>query len=537
MFRRESHAPVPEIAMPRAIAATPPLPAGSPVAPRLREHGNILVDQTVVAHYLGELLRVFGWLLLLPLVFWTLDGEVRQGWGGAEAYLVPGLLSLLLGEMGHRVRSDADPTVRDAMVITGLAWLVTSWLAAVPFQILLHKPFIDAWFESVSGLTTTGITVFEGLDAMPRSILLWRSQIQWVGGLGILTFFLAVALRNGSTAANLFSSEGHKIGGARPVPSIHQTVRILWGIYLLWTVVPGLAFWLLGMSPFDALCHSLTAISTGGFSTHDASVGWFAAQGLRRAGWLELAVIVTMLAGGMNFLVHFKILTGERRALWRDFEMRWYWGLVLAFTGLIVLDHWLHAPGARHTLAALPHAGRTALFQVASMISSTGYATRDIGAAWFPALSKQLFLLLMIIGGCVGSTAGGIKVLRLGILLQMLRNQVHRLTAPRRAALPVVVAGKPVPTPELVRVGALLAGWLVLIAVGAGVTAMFSHLDAWQSFSGMASAVGNMGPFYFSVHAMAGLGGIIKFTYIIGMLAGRLEILPLIVLLSRTTWR
>ena len=505
--------------------------------PPLRERSNLLVDQSVVARYLGELLAVFGWLLLVPLVFWTVDGEVHQGWGGAEAYLLPGLLSLLLGWLGRRVRTTAAPTVRDAMVITALGWLVTGWLAAIPFQVLLHKSFVDAWFEAVSGLTTTGITVFEGLDAMPRSILLWRSLIQWVGGLGILTFFLAVALRNGSTAANLFASEGHKIGGSRPVPSIHQTVRILWGIYLLWTVVPGVAFLLLGMNPFDAVCHALTAISTGGFSTHDASVGWWAANGAATAPWLELAVTVTMLAGGMNFLVHYKTLTGQRSALWRDFEMRWYWGIVAAFTGLIVLDHWLHAPGVRHALADLPGAARTALFQVASMISSTGYATRDIGAPWFPALSKQLFLLLMIVGGCVGSTAGGIKVLRLGILMQMLRNQVHRLTAPRGAALPVVVAGKPVPTPELVRVGALLAGWLVLVAVGAGITAMFSHLDAWQALSGMASAVGNMGPFYFSVHTMAGLPAVIKLTYIVGMLAGRLEILPLIVLLSRTTWR
>lgn len=494
--------------------------------------------QSHILSYLGSILWVVGVLMILPLIpfFWYYESEVHllTVW----AFLIPAIASIILGILAQRIGSARTPNVRDAMVITAVGWLLIGLVGGVPYMIGLHKNFFDAFFESVSGFTTTGITVFEGLDTMSRSILFWRSLTQWLGGLGILTFFLAVIFRGNSVASSLFGAEGHKISTTRPVPGIFHTIRILWGIYIMFTLVSLAAFRMGGMNFFDALNHSLTCISTGGFSTHDASVGFYAGHHFAHAGFLEYVFIIIMLAGGMNFLVHYRVLTGKVKTLVNDFEMRWYWGVIFGATVLIILDHLLHFSFDVHMgFREGESLFRTVLFQVASLVTSTGYATKDINAAFFPALSKQIFLMLMIIGGCVGSTAGGIKMLRLGTLARMFGNQVFRIIAPRRAVTPLVIRGKRIEDHEIERISALFFSWFALIFIGAGITAMFSDLNSWQSISGMASALGNMGPFYFSVHKMAALHRVIKLTYTLGMLAGRLEILPIAILFSRSTWK
>lgn len=495
-------------------------------------------ERAFILSYLGALLTVTGVLMYLPLIFfWAFNEAVGFGMS-AWTFFLPATICVCLGVLAQKKIAMETPSVRDAMIITALGWILVALAGAAPFVIGLHKSFIDAFFESVSGLTTTGITVFEGLDSMPRSILFWRSFIQWLGGLGILTFFLAVGFRGGGTAASLFGAEGHKIGTSRPVPGIFHTVKVLWSIYIAFTLCSFVIFCLGGMHWFDALNHCLTCISTGGFSTHDESIGFYAAHHYAHASFLEYAVVFFMLAGGMNFLVHYRVFSGRFKTLVLDFEMKWFWSIIMGTVALIIMDHFIHfsAVGA-HIVRETHSVFRACLFQIASLISSTGYATKDINAPFFPAFSKQIFVIVMIVGGCVGSTAGGIKILRVGILVRLFQTQIYRIIVPRSAVSPVVVHGKTIPHEEIERIGGLFCNWLLLIAFGAGITALFSDLNAWQSFSGMTSAVGNMGPFYFSVHKMASLSWVIKATYIVGMLAGRLEIFPIAILLSRSTWK
>lgn len=495
-------------------------------------------ERAFILSYLGSLLIIVGFLMYVPLIPFWLYHEGAHGGISIWTFALPATLSLIIGLPAQRCFALKTPSVRDAMVITALGWIVIGLVGSVPFMIGLHKSFIDSFFESISGFTTTGITVFEGLDTMPRSILFWRSFIQWLGGLGILTFFLAVSFRGGSAAASLFGAEGHKISSSRPVPGIFHTVRLLWGIYIAFTLASILLYFLGGMNGFDALSHSFTSISTGGFSTHDESIGYYASHNYSHTYFLEYATVFFMLAGGINFLVHYRVFSGKIGTLVKDFEMRWFWSIIIGTTALMLIDHFLHFPLVGKALFERIHgAFLDCLFQIASMITSTGYATRDINAPFFPALSKQIFLLLMVAGGCVGSTAGGIKVLRVGILVRMFQTQLFRIIAPLRAVSPVVVQRTVIPARELERIGSLFCNWLVLIALGAAITALFSDLNAWQSFSGMASAVGNMGPFYFSVHKMASLNWVVKATYLVGMLAGRLEILPIAVLFFRATWK
>lgn len=487
-----------------------------------------------IFNYLGSLLIVFGVLMLLPIVPAIVFEELGNHYE-IEAFLLPSGLCILLGFLLQKKIPARAPSVTEGMVITALAWLVASVAGGLVFFIGIHKSFVDSVFEAASGLTTTGITVFEGLDAMPKGILFWRALIQWIGGLGILTFFLAVAFRGGSTSATLFGSEGHKITSPRPVPGIFRTIKILWSIYIFFTLISILLLWLEGMTFFDALAHSLTAISTGGFSTHDASIGFFSHYA--HGQLIEYTVIFFMLMGGINFLIHFQVLTGDLSAPFRNFEMQWFWGIICGATLILMVDHLARFSHQMFTWSRFHTVFRTCLFQVSSLLTSTGFTTKDINDPFFPALSKQIFMFLMLVGGCVGSTAGGIKLARLAILVRTLKTELMRITLPIRTVLPVTVQGKIIDADQIRLVCSLICAWLVVVFAGSAITAFFSNLSAWQSLSGMLSALGNMGPFYFSVHTMAGLSPIIKWTYIVGMIAGRLEILPLIVLIFPLSWK
>ena len=496
-----------------------------------------------IASYLGALMIVMGVLLFVPLVVYVTYGEHFEHERILIAFLVPAIASIVIGALLQRKLPSSVPSVKEAMLITALGWLVASVIAAIPFVIGIHKSFVDAFFEAASGLTTTGITVFTGLDDMPRSILFWRSLIQWVGGLGILTFFLAVSFRGATAAAALFSAESHKISSGRPVPGIFNTLKILWGIYILFTVTCFVLLTLEGVGIFDALNHCMTAISTGGFSTHDASVGYYSS--FPHGYLIEYTFIFFMLMGGINFLVHYKVLTGNWKTVYRDFEIRWFWGFLFLMTLLVMMDHMLKTnfqvfcAGARvkELCYSVHDIFRISFFQVSSLITSTGYATKDINSPFFPALAKQVFVILMIVGGCVGSTAGGIKLLRVGVLAQSLKAELRQIVSSPNCVIPVVVQGQIIGSREMQRISALVLSWFALIAVGAWITSLFSDLDSWQSISGMASALGNMGPFYFSVEKMASLSPVIKLTYVVGMIAGRLEVLPIFILFYRSSWR
>ncbi|NPA94226.1 MAG: TrkH family potassium uptake protein [Thermodesulfobacteria bacterium] len=484
-------------------------------------------ERLYIFNYLGTLLVITGLLMLLPLIpIFVYDEEQSL-----FTFILPAGFSLIAGlglQLGFPLKK---PSVRGAMVITALGWILVGLIGGVPYILGLKKSFIDAFFESVSGFTTTGITVFEHLDSMPKCILFWRAFTQWLGGVGILSFFMAVSFRGGSIAAALFSAEGHKVTVARPAPGIFHTLVILWGIYGFFSILSFILFWLGGMSIFDAITHSFTCISTGGFSTHDASLAYWQQNHIGHPWFLELSTVAIMLAGGANFLIHYRVLQGKVKTIFTDFEMKWYWLFTISAVAVIMLDHFVaFAKVEPLDLQDFFKIFRISLFQVSSLITSTGYLTVDINSPFFPALSKQVLMTLMIIGGCIGSTAGGIKVMRAGILFRLFSLELKRIIRPRRAVLPLVVSGKIVESGEIYRIAALVWGWLAIVMAGAFITAFFSDLDPWQALSGMASAMGNMGPFYFSVHKMASLSWVIKLTYIFGMLAGRLEILPLAVL-------
>ncbi len=484
--------------------------------------------------YLGLLLWVSGLIMIVPIAmhaYFAIRGFTEVP---IHTFILPALLSIGGGAWLKRDYESPPIDDRQAMMLCALGWIVVSAFGALPFCLGIKMSFIDAYFETVSGFTTTGITMLGGLDKLPFSILFWRAFIQWLGGLGILTFFLAV-LYTGGSAHRLFSAESHKVFSKRPAPSIFRTLRILWLIYAAYTVIITLLLVLQGMSLFDSACHSMTALSTGGYSPHDLSIAYYSThpEQFPYYIWMEYTLILGMVLGGMNFFVHFRLISEGISALWDNLEMKLFWFIVVGSTALIFFERLLKPTELDlHTLF------RASLFQVTSILTTTGFGTEDIAAnGLYPAASRQILLLLMVIGGCVGSTGGGIKVLRVGVLCKMLHRQVKRLIWGHRAVHPVVVDGEPIPDEELHRISALFFAWMGLLTIGSLVSALLSPHSAFASASGMFSALGNIGPCFIPTPDMALLHPLIKIVYTFGMLAGRLEILPLLLLFSPSTWK
>ena len=495
----------------------------------------------VVLNSLGSLLLILGLFLLLPLFFVIFAGELNNSSTTFFAFLVPALISFFVGLILRSAFKKDNPTGIQAMLICSVGWLSFSAIGALPFVIGIDAGYLDGYFETMSGFTTTGITMFSGLDNMPKSIIFWRALTQFIGGLGILTFFLFVTSQ-GKSAHRLFGAESHKIGSARPVPGLENTVKILWMIYGGFTLFIAFALIIAGMSIFDSICHSFTALSTGGFSPYDANIEYYRISNHPHYIWIDYILILGMLMGGMNFLIHYRILRGEGKALWDNLEMRYWWGIISGVVLLIFFERLLNIQPIFQSINSpafwkrIEEDFRLILFQVVSIITTAGFGTRDIGTAYFGQVAKQLFLILMIIGGCVGSTSGGIKVLRIGILFKLIQREIFKLIAPRRAINTVMIDGKLVDIDELQRVGALFFIWMFFLLVGGIITAFLSKHSAYASFSGMFSALGNIGPCYISVSDMSQLNPVIKIIYIFGMLAGRLEILPVLLLFSRKAW-
>ncbi len=498
-----------------------------------------------ILHHTGHLLEILGLVLLLPLVvvvlYWHERGDGRIM---TLAFLLPAAVSLTFGLILRNLcRSNRLDTV-SSLLMCAVGWLACSAVGAIPFVVGTGANYLDAYFEAMSGFTTTGITLFTGLDTMPHSLLFWRALTQWFGGLGILSFFLIVTFR-ASSAHHIFGAESHKISATRPAPGLFNTLKILWLIYGGFTLGAIAILALLKMPIFDSFCHAFTAVSTGGFSPHDASIEFYRQSGHANYRLIEYALAFFMMLGGINFLVHYRVLTGDIRALWDNIEIRYWWRLIGAFTIVVFLDH-LRTSGLLSSILAqralpdgmrIESAFRHCLFQVMAMLSGTGFKTQDISSSFFGAASRQLFLVMMVIGGCVGSTAGGFKVLRVAILNRLMLRELFKAKVSPRASTGLIIDKRIVPDAEIHRVAALFFSWIALLIIGGTITSLFSNQSAMASFSGMFSALGNIGPCYISIPDMIAIHPVVKITYILGMLAGRLEILPVLLLFSPRAWR
>ncbi len=481
------------------------------------------MNLAMVQRILGLMLLMFSLTLLVPIAvsFGFADGHHQPFLSAMAVVAGVGVLLWL------PVRSvQRDLRLRDGFLIAAVFWTCLGFAGAVPLY-LSDQPglsFTDAVFEAVSGLTTSGATVIVGLDDLPKSILFYRQQLQWLGGMGIIVLAVALLPVLGIGGMSLYKAETPgPIKDQKLTPRITQTAKAMWAIYALLTAACAASFWLAGMDGFDAIGHAFSVLSTGGFSTKDASLGHFDSVAI------EIVATVFMFLGGVNFALHFYALRKrEPGVYWQDTEFKAYFWIVASVVAFVTVYLWLD--GEYPTFGeSLRHAS----LQVVSMQTSTGLLTT--GFADWPGALPPLLMALTLICGCAGSTAGGMKVIRWLIVFRQGVCELKQLVHPS-AELPVKIAGRPVPQRVLNAVAGFFAMYFIIFAVLMFLLMIFG-LDQITAWSAIATSINNTGP---------GLGDVAwhfrdvsdsaKWVCLIAMLVGRLEIFTFVLLLTPAFW-
>lgn len=470
------------------------------------------------------LLLIFSIGMLPPIVvsFIYSDGE-------ALSFFLAMVISVLTGVVfWWPVRkTKEDLRLRDGFVVVVLFWTLLGMFGAIPLWLsdVAKLSFTDAAFESLSGLTTTGATVIVGLDYLPKSILFYRQMLQWAGGMGIIVLAVAVLPMLGVGGMQLYRAETPgPVKDSKLTPRIQETAKALWYIYLGLTVICAAAYWLAGMTVFDAVGHAFSTVAIGGFSTHDASIGYF------NSHVIEMICVVFMLLAGMNFGLHFlAVRQASLRAYQHDAELRAYL-FVLGGTAIVsVLYLWI-----AHVDENFNEAFWHGIFQAVSIGTTTGFTT----ASYFnwPGFLPVLLMFVSFIGGCSGSTGGGIKVVRFLLLIKQGSRELKRLVHPR-AQLNVKIGRLPLSNRVVEAVWGFFAAYVAVFSLML-LLLMMTGLDQVTAFSAVAACLNNLGPGLGDVGSnYAGLNDFSKWVLAVGMLLGRLEIFTLLVLFTPDFWR
>ncbi|HIN60118.1 MAG: TrkH family potassium uptake protein [Pseudomonadota bacterium] len=478
----------------------------------------------VILNILGILLALFSTSLLPPLALSLIYSD-----NTTTAFLVAYLVTLATGLACYLPtrRQGRDLRLRDGFLIVVLFWTVLASFGALPL-LLSNNPAMgltDAFFESMSGLTTTGATVLVGIDDLPISIRYYRQQLQWLGGMGIVVLAVAVMPMLGIGGMQLYRAETPgPIKNSKLTPRITETAKALWYIYLGLTVACAIGYWLAGMTVFDAIGHSFSTVAIGGFSTHDASIGFF------HSPLISAIASLFMIAAGMNFALHFLALRQRNFLVYlQDTEVRVFLGFLLLVTVLTCGVLW-----STNTFSDATTTLWHGVFQVISIGTTTGFTTS--GFHWWPSLLPVLLIMMSGIGGCAGSTAGGVKVIRMILLYKQGRREINQLIHPS-AFFPIKLGGKPVPDNVINAIWGFFALYIFsYLVLSLAMTA--TGADPLTAFSAVTACLNNLGP---------GLGAVAKNYAAIdpagkwilsgAMLMGRLELFTLLVLLTPAFWR
>ncbi len=477
------------------------------------------MNYKMVLHTLGRVVLIEGALLVLPMAVSLLYREscaLSFAFTIVIAVVVGGLLRLLCRD------SHSSSSIKDGFMIVALAWILLSAIGALPFVFSRQIPsYVDAFFETVSGFTTTGATILSDVEALSRGMLFWRSFTHWIGGMGILVF-VVMLLNTPDRSINILKAEMPGPTVDKLVPRAKDTARILYLIYIAMTALEIVLLLLGGMSLFDSVAHALSTAGTGGFGTYNASAANF-------SPYIQWVLAAFMFLFGINFNLYYLLLMGRAKDIFRNTEVKVYLIIVLASVAVITVDI---LPLYRSFFVAL----RQSAFQVTSIMSTTGFITADF-TIWSP-LSKVILLGLMFVGGCAGSTAGGLKVSRLAILLKLIRRDLRHTLRPRVVDV-IKMDGRRLDEQTAHSVVVYFALYILCIA-GLMITLSFSSFDLETNLFASVSCFNNVGPGF----GMVGPTGnyspyppLVKLFLSAGMLMGRLEIYPMLLLFVPAAWR
>ncbi len=475
--------------------------------------------------------RLFGILLILfsmgmlPPMFISLiyaDGAI---WSFVYATIITVSCGLLLWLPVRRHNNELR--LRDGFLVVVVFWSLLGLVGSVPLYLseYTHLSFTDALFESISGLTTTGATVIVGLDRLPESILFYRQMLQWVGGMGIIVLAVAILPMLGIGGMQLYRAETPgPVKDSKLTPRINETAKALWYIYLGLTLACAVAYWLAGMDAFDAAGHAFSTVAIGGFSTHDASIGYYDSP------IIEAICIVFMLVAGVNFGLHFMAVRRmSLRVYWADAELRGYL-TILGLTAVVAVS-FLWVAGISDTVG---EALRHGIFQVVSIGTTTGFTTT--GYYDWPGFLPVLLIFISFVGGCAGSTGGGMKVIRVLLLIKQGLRELKRLLHPR-AQLNVKIGKVPLPDRVIEAVWGFFSAYIAIFVLML-LLLMLAGMDQVSAFSAVAACLNNLGPGLGEVgSSYATVDDFSKWVLCLAMLLGRLEIFTMLVLFTPEFWR
>ena len=477
--------------------------------------------------------RTMGALLLIESVFMALALGVSLWYNEADTsvFLLSTIITLLAGIIGLLIgrRAESRMGEREGYVIVAMVWVVFSAFGLLPYYLSGQVPTLtDAWFESMSGFTTTGATIIPDLEVITHGLLFWRSLTQWIGGMGIIVLSIAILPIFGLNGMQLYAAEVSGLTYEKVSPRIADTAKMMWSIYVLLTVTEVAALWLCGMEVFDAVCHSFSTIATGGFSTHNNSLEFYDSAAI------HYTVTFFMFISGINFVLLIYLLRGKARNFFQDEELRWYSVAVLVFAVMLTIGLYIARPG--WTGLHMERAFRDSIFTVISSMTSTGYTISDY--MYWPVVAWVVIFFLMLTGACAGSTAGGIKWVRLAIILKNGVAEFQRRIHPN-AIIPVKLNEKNVPQQTINNIMAFLIFYIFIIVVTV-VIFCASGVNFDESIGAAVSAIGNVG---ISIGQFGPAGTYAEFPMVAKwvmsfvMLIGRLEIFTVLLLFTRALWR
>lgn len=479
------------------------------------------MNYKAVLSILGNVVKYMVALLFVPLLIALYYGE-----GDAKSFLLTILIGAPIGFILSNIKAEKKAIyAKEGFLIVGFAWIIISAIGALPFVISGAIPsFIDAFFETVSGFTTTGATILTAIEGLPKGILFWRSFTHWIGGMGFLIFMLALIPSLGSNSIHLLKAESPGPSPGKIVPKIKETAKILYLIYFALTLIEGILLMCAGMNLYDAVIHAMGTAGTGGFSNMNASIAAFNSPAI------EWIITIFMLIFGINFALYFQILKGNFKGFFKNEELRYYLLIILSAFILITVNI-ISLNGGDIILSI-----RQSAFQVSSIVTSTGFATVDVN--FWPTLSKLIIVMLMFVGAMAGSTGGGIKTVRIVIMLKAIKREINKIIHPKRVNS-VKIDGKTVDE-DIIHGVFLFIGAYIIISLIAIFIISFDNFDVVTTVTSVITTMSNIGPGLEVVGPagnFAAFSPLSKLVLSFCMLAGRLEIYPMLIMFSPSIWR
>lgn len=477
------------------------------------------MNYSIILYILGCVLKFESAFLMLPALIGFIYKE-----GTSSSYLIIAGICLLLGAFLSRKKPvSSNLYTREGFLTVALSWIVMSIFGALPFVLTGDIPFyVDALFETISGFTTTGASILTEVEALSYASLFWRSFTHWIGGMGVFVFIMAILPLMGGSSMNLMKAESPGPSVSKLVPHIKDTAKILYGIYIAMTLCEVILLYIFGMSLFEALTTSFGTVGTGGFGIKNDSLASYSPQ-------LQNIVTVFMILSGVNYIAYFYLLSGKVKEVFKIEEVRWYLFIIFSTAGIITFN-------THHMYPTVSETIRHAFFQVGSIITTTGFCTTDFDL--WPEMSKSILIILMFMGACAGSTGGGMKVSRLVILFKTIRKELSIIIHPRQIKK-IRMDGHVVEHTVVRSTNVFLVIYFVTLLISTLLISIDEY-DFTTNFTAVIATLNNIGPGLelvgptqnFSIFSIFS-----KFVLMFDMLAGRLELFPMMILLMPSTWK